>query len=76
MAGAAGDILDPQIGGAGADRDAVVPGADDRVRDGDGRGELDVDPVGVGAVFRRRYFEALQLHVLASVYHNVEHFAI
>lgn len=33
VAGAAGEVLDPQIGGAGANRNAVVAGADVGVHD-------------------------------------------
>lgn len=60
--GAAPDFADSHARGARPHGDAVVAGAHRRAEDGDVAGQRDVDAVGVGAVRRRRYPQALQRH--------------
>ena len=76
MARATNNVLNPQVLGAGADGDAVVPGSDGGVLDDDIGGELDMDAVGVGAVAARNDVDPLKAHILGGVYHNVEHLAV
>lgn len=76
MAGSAGDLLDPEVCGAGADRNAVVAGLDACTRDGHTGRHLDVDPVGVGASAGGGDLDALQGCAVAAVDHNVVELAV
>lgn len=76
MAGAASDAFDPEVGAAGTNGDAVVAGGDVGIHDGNFGGRLDVNSVGVGAVFRRRDLHSLKLGVAGALNLNVEHLAV
>ena len=76
MARSASDVFNPEIGGPGADGDAVVAGGDLGVENGDSGGGLDVDAVGVGTVSGGRNPNSLHLHVVAPIEHYVEHLAV
>ena len=67
MSGAACDVLDMDIGSAGADGDAVVAVGDDGVGDEDVLGVLDVDAVGVGAQRGGANGQAVDVHASAAV---------
>ena len=76
MARTAGDLLDPYIRGAGADRDAIIAGLDAGPSNRDVGGSLDMDAVGVWTVFRSCDLDTLQSHPLTVIDHNVEHLAV
>nr|ACR34133.1 unknown [Zea mays] len=77
MARAAADVLHAQVGGAGANGDAVVvPGPDAGPGDRDlGRG-LHVDPVRVGAAPRRDDLHVLHRDAFAALDHDVVQLAL
>lgn len=68
----AGNPLDPHIGAAGPDGDAVVPGPDAAAGDGDAAGHLKVYAVRVGAGARRDDLQPPQRHVFGFVDANVK----
>ena len=71
-AGAAGDVLDVHVEGAGADGDAVVAVGDGGVGDDDVLTVLHVDAVRVGAQRRRADGQAAGDHAAAAVEPDVE----
>lgn len=71
MARTAFEVLDEDVGAAGADGDAVVASSDGGVDDVDVGGVTQVDSVGVGAIFGGGDGQPGYLHS-----HAVDHFAM
>ncbi|KAK9087833.1 hypothetical protein Syun_030227 [Stephania yunnanensis] len=76
MAGATVDVFHPEVGGAGANGDAVVAGLDVGLGDGDIGGSLDMYAVGVGAIAGGRHLHLLELDVLTVVDDDMEDLAV
>ena len=76
MAWATSDLLDPEIGCAGPNRDAVVTGLDSGSCDCHVGRHLDMDPIGVGTVSGCRDLHGLNCHSLTAVNHNVVQLAV
>lgn len=73
MAGSASNLLYPNVGGTGADRDAVIPSSYPRVQDCDTCRLRYVNAVGVGTGLQGRDLHALEFHITAPVDNDVEH---
>lgn len=76
MSWAAIDLLDPEIGRARPDRDAVVTRPNARAGNGHACGHLDMDSVGVGAISQCSDLDILYRDVAAAVDHNVVELAV
>ena len=76
VARAACDVLNKHVGGSGTHGDAVVPGGNAGVGDGNSRRPSNVNSVGVGAFVGRDDFDVLEFCVAAAVDDNVEHLAV
>lgn len=68
--------FNPQVLGAGADGDAIVPGSYGGVEDCYILWLLDVDAIGVWTVSSSHDLHTSHLHILTMVYYNVEHLAV
>lgn len=76
MARATPNALDPQVLSTRANRDAVIPSGDVRVKNQDVRRELDMDSIRVGAVAVGLHSQPLNANIPAPVYGDVEHLAV
>lgn len=76
MSWSTSNVFNPQVSGSGTDGDAIIAGPDFWVEDGDVGRHLYMDAVSVGAVSVGQDLHSLQLHVLASIEHYVEHLTV
>ncbi len=76
MTGTACDALNPQVLGARANGDAIIPGFDDGVHYCNISWKLNMDAVCVWAVTGGYNFDSFNMHILAAIEHNVEHLAV
>lgn len=76
MTRSAGNVLNPQVGGTGANWDAIIAGLDLGVEDGDAWRWLHVNAIGVWAVAIGEDLDALNFHVAAAIDDDVEHLAV
>lgn len=76
MSWSTSNVFDPQVSGSRTNGDAIIACSNFGVDDGDVWWHLDMDAVGVGAVSIGQDLHSLQLHVLASIEHYVEHLTV
>lgn len=76
MTGATRDVSHGHVPRAGADRYAVVSGADGAMDDSNEIRVPDMDTVGVRAVIRGRKCQILHGDIVAPIYKNVDCFTV
>ena len=76
VARSACDVLNPQIGGARPNRDAIIAGSNSGVEDRDTARGLHMNAISVWAVSRGRHSYTFHFYVVATIDDDMKHLAV